>query len=53
MSWNNVMPAWVIVGDGVIKQYHEGRISLEYAEKKLKDMGVPESMLNKLYEKEE
>ena len=46
-----VTPAWVIVGDGVINQYHEGRISLEYAEKKLKDLGVPESMLNRLYEK--
>lgn len=47
-----VTPAWVIVGDGVINQYHEGRISLESAEKKLKDMDVPESMLNRLYEKE-
>jgi len=46
-----VTPVWVIVGDGVINQYQEGRISLEYAEKKLKDLGVPESMLNRLYEK--
>ena len=51
MIW--ITPAWVIVGDGLINQYREGRISLEYAEKKLKDLGVPESMLNRLYEKKE
>ena len=53
MSWNNITPAWAIVGDGVINQYHEGRISLEYAEKKLKDLNVPEGMINRLYEKQE
>jgi len=45
-------PAWVIVGDGVINQYHEGRMSLEYAEKKLDDLGVPQSMKNRLYKEE-
>jgi len=46
-------PAWIIVGDSVINQYHEGRISLEYAEKKLDDLGVPQSMKNRLYQQEE
>jgi len=46
-------PAWVLVGDSVINQYHEGRMSLGYAEKKLDDLGVPQSMKNRLYEKKE
>jgi len=53
MSWNNVTPAWAIVGDGVINQYREGRISLEYAEKKLKGLNAPERLINRLYEKQE
>jgi hypothetical protein len=52
MSFSNVIPAWVIAGDGIINQYHEGRISLEYAEKKLDDLGVPQSMKNRLYKEE-
>jgi hypothetical protein len=52
MSFNNVIPAWVIAGDGIINQHHEGRISLEYAEKKLDDLGVPQSMKNRLYKEE-
>jgi hypothetical protein len=32
---------------------HEGRISLEYAEKKLDDLGVPQSMKSRLYKEEE
>jgi hypothetical protein len=52
MSFSNVIPAWVIAGDGIINQYHDGRISLEYAEKKLDDLGVPQSMKNRLYKEE-
>jgi len=52
MSFNNVIPAWVLVGDSIINQYHEGRISLEHAEKKLDDLGVPQSMKNRLYKEE-
>jgi hypothetical protein len=53
LSWNNVIPAWVIVGDGIINQYHEGRIRLDVAEKKLDDLGVPLSMKQRLYEDKE
>lgn len=53
MAFSGVIPAWVLTGDSIIKQYHEGRISLEYAEKKLDDLEVPESMKNRLYKKEE
>jgi len=53
MSFNNVIPAWVILGNSIINQYYEGRTSLEYAEKKLDDLGVPQSMKNRLYEKKE
>ena len=53
MSFSNVRPAWVIVGDGVIRQYKEGRMDLERALKKLDDIGAPESMRNRLYEEVE
>ena len=49
VSWNNVLPAWVLTGDSIINQYHEGRIPLEVAEKKLDDLGVPPSMKQRLY----
>jgi len=53
VSWNNVIPAWVIVGDSVINQYHEGNLRLDVAEKKLDDLGVPESMKQRLYDNKE
>ena len=45
-------PAWVLVGDSIVNQYHEGRIPLGYAEKKLDDIGAPQSMKNRLYKEE-
>ncbi len=53
MSWNNITPAWAIAGDGVINEYHEGRINLEYAEKKLKDLNAPPGMTSRLYKTNE
>jgi len=50
MSFGSITPAWVLVGDSVINQYHEGRMSLGYAEKKLDDLGAPQSMKNRLYQ---
>jgi len=44
-----ISPEWTILADSVINQYHEGRISLEYAEKKLDDLRVPQSIKNRLY----
>ena len=49
MSFSNVIPAWVVIGDGIIRQYHEGRIDLERAKAKLEQIGAPESMINRLY----
>ena len=46
------IPAWVLMGDSIINQYHEGRIPLGYAEKKLDDIGAPQSMKNRLYKEE-
>jgi len=53
MSFNNVIPAWVVAGDNTIQLYRKGHISLADAEKKLDDMRVPQSMKNRLYEKKE
>jgi len=43
----------VIAGDSVINQYHEGNLRLGVAEKKLDDLGVPESMKQRLYDNKE
>jgi hypothetical protein len=51
MSFTNVIPAWVLAADSVINQYHEDRIDLERAEAKLKDLCVPQSMMDRLYNK--
>jgi hypothetical protein len=53
MSWNNVIPAWILVADSVIRQYHNGELDYERAKKKLQDLNVPESMMKRLDEKEE
>jgi len=53
MSGDSVTQAWVLVGDSVINQYHEGRMRLDVAEKKLDDLGVPESMKQRLYDNKE
>jgi hypothetical protein len=51
MSFANIIPAWVLTADSIINQYHEGRIDLERAESKLKDLCVPQSMMDRLYNK--
>ena len=43
----------MIAGDSVINQYHEGNLRLGVAEKKLDDLGVPESMKQRLYDNKE
>ena len=44
-----VTPAWLIQGDMIIEEYFEGKKPLEDAEKELKDLGVPDSMIQRLY----
>ncbi|MCP4489982.1 MAG: hypothetical protein GY820_22080 [Gammaproteobacteria bacterium] len=51
MSYTNIIPAWVLTADSVINQYHEGRLDLERAEAKLTSLCVPQSMMNRLYDK--
>lgn len=51
MSWNNVMPAWVILGDRVIHDYQKGKLSYELAKEKLESLGCPESMITRLGDK--
>jgi hypothetical protein len=52
MSWNNVIPAWILAADSVINEYHAGRIDYERAKAKLKELHVPETMLERLNNKE-
>ena len=52
MSWNNVIPAWLLVADSVINEYHAGRIDYERAKAKLKELHVPETMLERLNKEE-
>lgn len=49
MSWNNIMPAWVLCGDKVISDYRKGLIDLRTAENKLDNLCVPKSMKARLY----
>ena len=49
MSFNNIIPSWLLVADSIINQYDEGRIGFEEAETKLISLCVPESMINRLY----
>lgn len=51
MSWTGIFPAWVLLGDSVIRQYHEGRMDYERAKKKLEDLGCPASMIERLTNK--
>jgi len=44
-------PAWVILGNLVIKDYQEGKRSQKSAYNELMNLGVHESMLNRLNEK--
>ncbi len=50
MSWNNVIPAWLIAADGVINQYAEGRLDYDRAKAKLEALGVPDTMMKRLDE---
>jgi hypothetical protein len=45
---SNITPAWVVLGDSVIKQYYRGEISREEAEEELENLGVPLSMKERL-----
>ena len=49
MSWNNVIPAWVMSGNAIISDYHARVIDLHTAETKLDELGVPPSMKKRLY----
>ena len=51
MSFTHIIPAWVLTADSIINQYHEGRIDLERAEAKLRDLCVPQTMMDRLYNK--
>lgn len=53
MSWNNVIPAWLLAADSVINEYHAGRIDYDRAKAKLVDLNVPDTMLKRLDNKEE
>ena len=53
MSWNNVIPAWILVADSVIHQYHKGELDYDIAKAKLKEMHVPDTMLERLNKEEE
>lgn len=53
MSWNNVIPAWILVADSVITEYHAGRIDYDRAKAKLVDLNVPDTMLKRLDNKKE
>ena len=48
MSWNNIIPAWVLSGDKAIIDYVEGFHSYEVAFDKLKQLNVPPSMFSRL-----
>lgn len=51
MSWNNVIPAWVLAAESVINEYEAGRLDYDRAKAKLKDLRAPETMLERLNEK--
>lgn len=53
MSWTGITPAWALLGDSVIRQYHEGRMDYERAKKKLEDLGCPATMIERLNKKEQ
>lgn len=53
MSLNNVIPAWILVADSVIREYHAGRIDYDRAKAKLVNLNVPDTMLKRLDNKEE
>jgi len=48
MSWNNIIPAWLIVADKAIIDYVEGAHSYEVALDKLKELHVPYTMVTRL-----
>lgn len=48
MSWNNVIPSWVISGEKAIKDFFEGNLSYEEAKQRLEDLGCPPSMIGRL-----
>jgi hypothetical protein len=53
MSWNNVIPAWLIVADSVINQYHKGELDYDRAKAELEALGVPDTMMKRLDETNE
>lgn len=53
MSWNNVIPAWVIAGDSIITKYYNGEIDYASAKSKLVELDCPPSMIARLDEKQE
>lgn len=48
MSFNNIIPAWVLAGDNVINLYRKGFIHKEEAIEKMKELGCSESMIARL-----
>ena len=48
MSWNNVVPAWLVASGGVVDKYHKGKLPLEEARAKLQELGAPESVMARL-----
>ena len=48
MSWNNVIPAWLLAADSVISQYHKGELDYARAKAKLEALDVPETMMKRL-----
>ena len=48
MSWNNVIPAWVLAADSVISQYHKGELDYDKAKAKLEVLDVPDGMMKRL-----
>jgi hypothetical protein len=53
MSWNNVIPAWLLAADSVISQYHKGELDYDRAKAKLEALDVPETMMKRLDETNE
>ena len=53
MSWNNVIPAWILAADSVIKQYHKGELDYDRAKAKLEELDVPDGMMKRLNKPDE
>ena len=48
MSWNNIIPVWVIKGERIVEDYKKGILHYVDAKEQMEELGCPPSMIGRL-----